>query len=46
ESLKNYMVMGELSLDGSILPVNGVLPVAVAAKRRNNINSISRDTFK
>lgn len=35
ESLKNYMVMGELSLDGSILPVNGVLPVAVAAKRRN-----------
>ena len=28
-ALKNYIVMGELGLDGNILPVNGVLPVAV-----------------
>ena len=35
EKLKNYMAMGELSLDGSILNVNGVLPAAMAAKKRN-----------
>lgn len=34
EVLKNYLVMGEVSLDGSVLPVNGVLPAAMAAKRR------------
>ena len=34
DKLKDYLVMGELSLDGSILPVNGVLPAANAAKRR------------
>ena len=33
EKLKSYMVMGELGLDGEILPVNGVLPVAVAAAK-------------
>ncbi len=32
DSLKNSIVMGELGLDGSILPVNGVLPVALYAK--------------
>lgn len=32
--LQNYLVMGELSLDGSILSVNGVLPAAMSAKRR------------
>lgn len=31
EELSRYMVMGELSLDGSIIPVNGVLPVAIKA---------------
>ena len=25
----DYLVFGELSLDGSILPVNGVLPAAI-----------------
>ncbi len=33
-SLQSYVIMGELGLDGSILPVNGVLPVAVSAKNR------------
>ena len=33
EKLKNCMVMGELGLDGQILPVNGVLPVAVFAAK-------------
>ena len=31
DKLKDYLVMGELSLDGSILSVNGVLPAAAAA---------------
>lgn len=32
EQLKNYLVLGELGLDGEILPVNGVLPAALHAK--------------
>lgn len=31
EELRNYMILGELSLDGNILPVSGVLPVAMGA---------------
>ena len=34
ESLLDYLVMGELSLDGKIISVNGVLPVAIKANRR------------
>ena len=34
EKLKSCIVLGELSLDGSVLPVNGVLPVALHALRR------------
>jgi len=29
---EDYMVMGELSLDGSVLPVRGVLPMAIKAR--------------
>jgi len=32
EQLGNYIMMGELSLDGSLQPVKGVLPIAVKAK--------------
>ena len=32
EKLKNYILLGELSLDGRIRPVRGVLPIAVAAR--------------
>jgi magnesium chelatase family protein len=32
DNLKNYILLGELSLDGKIKPVRGVLPVAVAAR--------------
>ncbi len=32
ENLSDYMVMGELSLDGSVLPVKGVLPMAILAR--------------
>lgn len=30
--LDEYVIMGELSLDGSILPIKGALPIAVMAK--------------
>lgn len=30
--LGKYVIMGELSLDGSVLPVKGVLPMAIAAQ--------------
>ncbi|MRR34804.1 ATP-binding protein, partial [bacterium] len=32
ERLKEYLLLGELSLDGSVKPVRGCLPVAVAAR--------------
>ena len=30
--LNNYLIMGELSLDGSVLPIRGVLPMAMTSK--------------
>lgn len=32
DSLSDYMIMGELSLDGSVLPIKGVLPMAIKAR--------------
>ncbi len=32
EKLKNFILLGELSLDGRIKPVRGVLPIVVAAR--------------
>ena len=32
ENISDYMMMGELSLDGSVLPVKGALPMAVKAR--------------
>lgn len=31
EELSEYLVLGELGLDGSLMPINGVLPVAIKA---------------
>lgn len=31
-ALDSYMIMGELSLDGSVLPIRGVLPMAIKAR--------------
>ena len=31
--LEQYMIMGELSLDGSLQPIQGVLPMALAAQK-------------
>jgi len=30
--LQNYLIMGELSLDGTLQPIKGVLPIAIKAK--------------
>ncbi len=32
ESIEEYIIMGELSLDGTIHPVKGVLPIAIQAR--------------
>ena len=33
KALQDYMITGELSLDGRVKPVKGVLPIAMAAKK-------------
>ena len=33
DGLASYIIMGELSLDGSVLPVRGVLPMAIHARK-------------
>ena len=33
ESIEDYLIMGELSLDGSVLPIKGALPIAIKAKK-------------
>jgi magnesium chelatase family protein len=38
--LGSFWIIGELSLDGSIRPVSGVLPIAIAAKAHNAIGII------
>ena len=32
--LEQYMIMGELSLDGGLLPIKGALPIAIEAQKR------------
>ena len=34
ENLSDYIIMGELSLDGDLKPIRGVLPIAVEAKKQ------------
>ena len=34
EEISRYIALGELGLDGSILPVNGILPTAIHAHRK------------
>lgn len=33
DELDRYIIMGELSLDGSILPIKGALPIAIQARK-------------
>ena len=35
EHLKDYIIMGELSLDGSLNPIKGALPIAISALENN-----------
>uniref|UniRef100_UPI004049CF12 magnesium chelatase domain-containing protein n=1 Tax=Gelidibacter sp. TaxID=2018083 RepID=UPI004049CF12 len=32
ENLEDYLIMGELSLDGNLQPIKGALPIAIKAK--------------
>jgi len=34
DDLDKYVIMGELSLDGSLRPIKGVLPIAIEARRQ------------
>lgn len=34
ENLENYVVMGELSLDGTLRPIKGALPIAIEARKK------------
>lgn len=34
EALKDYIIMGELALDGALRPIKGVLPIALEAKEK------------
>ncbi|MBI3500712.1 MAG: YifB family Mg chelatase-like AAA ATPase [Bacteroidetes bacterium] len=34
EQLSDYIIMGELSLDGEVRPIKGVLPIAIEAKEK------------
>lgn len=33
EQLKDYMIMGELNLDGTVQPIKGALPIAITARK-------------
>jgi magnesium chelatase family protein len=33
ENLENYVIMGELSLDGKLRPIKGVLPIAIQSRK-------------
>lgn len=35
EKLEQYIIMGELSLDGILRPIKGVLPIAIQARKEN-----------
>ena len=39
DRLEHYMIMGELSLDGGLLPIKGALPIAIEA-RKNGFKGI------
>ena len=35
EKLLDYVIMGELSLDGELRPIKGALPIAIQARKEN-----------
>ncbi len=35
EKIAEYVIMGELSLDGAIRPIKGALPIAIQARKEN-----------
>ena len=45
ENLEDYLIMGELSLDGSLQPFKGALPIAVKAREEGFKGFIFTVTF-
>jgi magnesium chelatase family protein len=43
EKVQPYIIMGELALDGRVIPVSGVLPTAINAERENKGVICSRE---
>ncbi|MGN6248924.1 MAG: magnesium chelatase domain-containing protein, partial [Ginsengibacter sp.] len=35
QKLEDYVIMGELSLDGTVRPIKGALPIAIQARKEN-----------
>jgi magnesium chelatase family protein len=35
EAIEDYIIMGELSLDGAVRPIKGALPIAIQARKEN-----------
>jgi magnesium chelatase family protein len=35
EKLEEYVIMGELALDGTLRPIKGALPIAIQARKEN-----------
>jgi magnesium chelatase family protein len=35
EKITDYVIMGELSLDGEVRPIKGALPIAIQARKEN-----------
>jgi magnesium chelatase family protein len=44
--LENYVIMGELALDGVLRPIKGVLPIAIQARKENFTRSGHRQSIK
>ena len=47
EHLADYLIIGELSLDGSLQPIKGALPIAIAARQqgfKGNVYGVERIT--
>jgi hypothetical protein len=42
DTIGDYMLVGELSLDGTLQPVKGALPIAIASGRSNELPSLRR----
>ena len=45
DMIEDFIIMGELSLDGSLQPIKGVLPIAIQAKKNNRCGHDKRTEY-